>query len=77
MSNVKYATDGPIAIVTIDRPQVRNAVDQPTAAELAEAFRRFEADDALPAAKDAADYGQENAVAYDFEVPHRLRESDC
>jgi enoyl-CoA hydratase len=31
--------------VTIDRPEVRNAVDQPTAAALADAFRDFDADD--------------------------------
>jgi enoyl-CoA hydratase len=31
--------------VTIDRPEVRNAVDGPTAALLADAFRRFDADD--------------------------------
>jgi len=31
--------------VVIDRPEVRNAVDRETASELAEAFRRFEADD--------------------------------
>ena len=30
--------------VTITRPKVRNAVDAPTAAALAGAFRRFEAD---------------------------------
>jgi len=36
--------DGPLAIVTIDRPAVRNAVDGPTAAALADAFRRFDAD---------------------------------
>ena len=42
---IRYETDGPVAIVTIDRPDVRNAVDGPTATELAEAFRRFEADD--------------------------------
>ena len=47
---VRYETDGPIAIVTIDRPDVRNAVDGPTAAELAGAFRRFEADDELAVA---------------------------
>jgi enoyl-CoA hydratase len=47
MSNVRYETDGPIAILTIDRPAARNAVDGPTAEELAAAFRRFEADDAL------------------------------
>jgi enoyl-CoA hydratase len=50
MSNVRYETDGPIAIVTIDRPEVRNAVDGPTAAELADAFRRFDADEALAVA---------------------------
>jgi enoyl-CoA hydratase len=44
MTRVRYQTDGPVAIVTIDRPEVRNCVDGPTAAELAEAFRRFEAD---------------------------------
>ncbi len=50
MSNVHYETDGPVAIVTIDRPRVRNAVDGETAAELAAAFRRFEADDLVAAA---------------------------
>jgi enoyl-CoA hydratase len=44
---IRYETEGPVAVVTIDRPEVRNAVDGPTAAELAEAFRRFEADDDL------------------------------
>jgi enoyl-CoA hydratase len=32
-------------MVTIDRPEVRNAVDSPTAAALAVAFREFDADD--------------------------------
>src|SRR5512139_2004991 len=50
MSTVRFETDGPIAIVTIDRPSVRNCVDGPTAAELAAAFRRFDADDALAVA---------------------------
>ena len=47
MSFVGFDTDGPVAIVTIDRPEVRNAVDGPTAAELAEAFKRFAADQEL------------------------------
>src|ERR1700737_4000271 len=38
--------DGPVTIVTIDRPEVRNAVDRRTATQLAEAFRTFDADDA-------------------------------
>jgi enoyl-CoA hydratase len=36
---------GRVTIVTINRPQVRNAVDGPTAAALADAFRAFDADD--------------------------------
>ena len=47
---VHYETEGPIAIVTIDRPEVRNAVDRPTAAALADAFRRFDADSDLSVA---------------------------
>ncbi|MDJ0867261.1 MAG: crotonase/enoyl-CoA hydratase family protein [Myxococcota bacterium] len=50
MSTVRTDTDGPVAIVTIDRPEVRNAVDQPTAAALADAFRQFDDDDALAVA---------------------------
>jgi enoyl-CoA hydratase len=37
-------TDGEIWVVTIDRPDVRNAVDGPTARALADAFRAFDAD---------------------------------
>ena len=44
---VRFETRGSIAVVTIDRPEVRNAVDRPTAEALADAFRRFEADDDL------------------------------
>jgi enoyl-CoA hydratase len=50
MANVRYETDGPVAIVTIDRPEVRNCVDGPTAAELAAAFRRFDGDETLAVA---------------------------
>jgi enoyl-CoA hydratase len=34
-----------VTVVTINRPDVRNAVDGPTAARLADAFRAFDADD--------------------------------
>lgn len=44
---MRFERDGPIAIVTIDRPEVRNAVDRPTADRLADAFRRFEGDGGL------------------------------
>jgi enoyl-CoA hydratase len=42
--SVTVATDGPVAVITIDRPQVRNAVDGPTAVALADAFARFDDD---------------------------------
>ncbi len=42
---VRVSRDGAVTTVVIDRPEVRNAVDGPTAAALADAFRAFEADD--------------------------------
>lgn len=48
--SVRFERDGPVAIVTLDRPGTKNAVDGPTAAALAEAFRDFEADDGLAVA---------------------------
>lgn len=50
MDTVRFETRGAVAIVTIDRPAVRNAVDGPTAAALVGAFRRFDGDDALSVA---------------------------
>lgn len=48
MSTVVVTTEGPVTVVEIARPEVRNAVDGPTAQALADAFREFErADDAL------------------------------
>ena len=41
---IHYEADGPVAVVTIDRPEVANAIDRPTADALADAFRRFDAD---------------------------------
>ena len=42
---VAYERTGAAALVTIERPERRNAVDGPTAAALLEAFERFAADD--------------------------------
>ena len=50
MSKVRFETDGPVAIVTILRPEVRNCVDRETAGALADAFRRFDGDAALSVA---------------------------
>jgi enoyl-CoA hydratase len=43
---VRADRDGPVTIVTIDRPYARNAVNPPTAAALAAAFRQFDGGDA-------------------------------
>lgn len=42
--NIRTDRDGPVLVVTIDRPEVRNAVDRPTADALEAAFREFDAD---------------------------------
>jgi len=43
-SPVRVTTDGPVTTVLLARPERRNAVDGPTAAALAAAFRAFDAD---------------------------------
>jgi len=47
MSTVRTERQGKIFIVTIHRPEVRNAVDAATATALADAFRAFDNDDDL------------------------------
>jgi enoyl-CoA hydratase len=47
---IHYEVDGPVVVITIDRPEVANAIDLPTATALADAFRRFERDDAVAVA---------------------------
>jgi enoyl-CoA hydratase len=47
---VRTEIDGDVLVVTIDRPEARNAVDGPTAQGLVEAFRSFDGDDALAVA---------------------------
>lgn len=41
---VRVEKSGAVTTVILDRPEVRNAVDGPTAAALADAFREFDAD---------------------------------
>src|SRR5438105_3335882 len=41
---ISYEVDGQVAVVTIDRMEVANAIDAPTARALAGMFRRFDAD---------------------------------
>jgi len=44
---VHFENEGAVVVVTIDRPEARNAVDRPTAEALVDACDRFEADDGL------------------------------
>jgi enoyl-CoA hydratase len=84
MSNlVSFEIQDNIAIVTIRRPEVRNAVNRETAELLASAFRRFDNDDSLRVAiltgaggcfcagadLDAVARGQGNRVAPDGDGP--------
>lgn len=45
MSPITIEKNGPVFTVILNRPEVRNAVDGPTAAALADAFRAFETDE--------------------------------
>src|SRR5919198_5475357 len=45
MAEVTYEREGAAAVITIDRPERRNAVDPSTADQLLEAYRSFESDD--------------------------------
>lgn len=44
-TSVTIRDDGPVRVVTIDRPDRRNAVDRPTAAALEQAFAAFDEDE--------------------------------
>jgi enoyl-CoA hydratase/carnithine racemase len=44
---IHFEAKGRVAVVTLDRPEVANAIDRPTASALADAFRRFDADASL------------------------------
>jgi enoyl-CoA hydratase len=50
MTRVRVDRTGPVTTVVLDRPAVRNAVDRTTAAELADAFRAFDADESAAVA---------------------------
>src|SRR5262245_19786353 len=50
MSVVEVSQQGAVTTITLNRPEVRNAVDGPTATALADAFRAFDADDSAAVA---------------------------
>jgi enoyl-CoA hydratase len=55
---VLIETNGPVTIITLSRPEVRNAVDRQTAGELADAFRAFDADENARVAVFTGNQGQ-------------------
>jgi enoyl-CoA hydratase len=61
--SVTYETDGPVVIITIDRAEVANAIDRPTAEELVAAFRRFDADESIAVAVLTGAHGKFSAGA--------------
>jgi enoyl-CoA hydratase len=55
--SVYVKKDGPVTVVTLSRPEVRNAVDRKTAEELSAAFRAFESDASARVAVLSGDQG--------------------
>jgi enoyl-CoA hydratase/carnithine racemase len=47
MATIEYSTDGHVAVITINRPEARNAVNGDVATGIEEAIDKLEADDAL------------------------------
>ncbi|HBX78680.1 MAG TPA: enoyl-CoA hydratase, partial [Acidimicrobiaceae bacterium] len=50
MSEVEVEVVDSVMVVTINRPEARNAVNRPAAEQLVSAFRRFDSDDSLSVA---------------------------
>jgi enoyl-CoA hydratase len=71
---VTLELQGPVGVITIDRPAHRNAVDRATAEALANTLRRFEADSALAVAVVTGAGGTvcSGADLKAFEEPERL-----
>ena len=46
MNDLVVEHDGPVTVITMNRPERHNAVDRAMATELADAFRAFESSDA-------------------------------
>ncbi|MBE7940674.1 MULTISPECIES: crotonase/enoyl-CoA hydratase family protein [Ramlibacter] len=68
---VRTETDGPVTLVTLDRPEVRNAVDADTARALHAAFLAFDAD---PAQRVAVFHGAHGhfCAGWDLQAGARL-----
>ena len=57
MATIKVENHGRVTLVSLSRPEVRNAVDGTTAAALAQAFREFDADEQSDVAVLYGEYG--------------------
>ena len=44
---LRFEQDGAVAVVTLDRPEARNAIDGPMAQAIEDAITRIEGDDSL------------------------------
>ncbi len=75
---VRFESEGAVAIISIDRPERRNAVDGRTATLLAAAFRRFDRDEALAVAILTGSHGifcaGADLKAFDTEDVNRVNE---
>ena len=67
---VRYERRGVAAVLTIDRPERRNAVDGPTAEALLEGLRSFEADDDARALVLTGAGGQAFCAGFDLKAMH-------
>ena len=47
LEHLRYETDGPIATITLDRPERLNAITGQTMAEIGEALARLAADESV------------------------------
>jgi enoyl-CoA hydratase len=70
---VAYDRRGAAAVLTIDRPERRNAVDGPTAEALLEGFEAFEADDDARVLILTGSGGQAFCAGFDLKAMHAER----
>jgi enoyl-CoA hydratase len=80
--SVRVERDGHVTTVILDRPAARNAVNRTTAAALAEAFRKFDADGSgnvavLWGAGTRSRAGWNSHCGATFGWPKRTRYSAC
>ena len=75
MDTVRIEKDGPVTIVTLDRREVRNAVDRDTARRLHDAFLAFEADAQARVAVFHGDHGH-FCAGWDLQAGARMARDD-